>query len=228
METEEQIIYSLLDTIRNGLINNDEVISERLLRSYLRESRAFIIRSSFKEGYLIFGEEFQSLGDITLNSVAGEITYDLPRLIRLPNNASIRLTTVEGYVIPVLSKQDVQRSVSNPVTMFQPKAHIEGSTLSFYPGAKYPGAMRSGSGIHQYFNSISSLKAHLECVLYSPDDLVGYDWTKDPFPISAELLAVVKNNVLKKDLSVLLSMKTDQVTNMKQDQVRYHDEGKID
>ena len=228
METEEQIIYDLLETIRGGILNNDETIDERLLRSYLRESRAYIIKQAFKDGTQIFGDEFQSLGDITLTNTSGVIWYSLPRLIRLPNNQALRLTSVEGYVIPIVSKNDVQRSKTHPVNKFQPKAYIEGSKLYFYPGKKFSDAMDEGAGIDTFFDSIVALGAHLECVLYDPKDLTGYDWTSDYFPISAELLALVKNNIMKKDLSILVQMKTDEVTNMKQDEVRYHDEGKID
>ena len=225
METEEKIVYQLLDEIRGSQLNNDEVIDEREVRSFLREHRPFIINRAFNNGLTVSGIEFQSLGTITLVEVSNQLTYALPSIVRLPNNAGVRITTLSGYNIPLVSKESVYLSLNNPIGQFQPKAYIEGNTLIVFPPVENDDAMNDGSGLDNIITEISTTKELLlDCILQNPDDGTGYDWTASEYPLSQELISVLKNEVRRRNLNIIINAKTDEVTNMKNDSITYHDE----
>ena len=228
--TEENIIYQLLDEARGGLINNDEVISERQMRMFLQEHRANIIRKAYNDGMTVAHDEFQNIGDITLTSTAIYRTYNLPNIIKLPNYLGIRLTvSLDNYVIPIVSKESFSLSKKNPMGQYLPKAYIEGGVLTVYKGLANADNMFTGTGLNEKIaDIIASNSLHLSCILQNPDDLPSYDWTTSNYPLSNELITVLKNEVKRKNLNMLLQTKTDEVTNMKQDNIRYHDQGKID
>ena len=238
METEENIVYQILDAVRGGRLNDDELLGERDVRSYLRVHRANIIRKTFKDGYTISDDEFQSLGIVTIAASGSNYIYTLPGLIRLPNNMGLKVTTASGYNIPIITKEDFHLSKANPYNGKLPKGYINNNVLTIYPGHTTteevsgfvnPTMMNEGSGFESVRTEIvTDLKVDIDAVLYNPDDDTAYDWTTDPYPLSPELIAILKEQIDLKEFVKIINAKTDEVTNMKADNVRYHDQGKID
>lgn len=91
--------------------------------------------------------------------------------------------------------------------------------------------MNSGGGLNTVIGEINTdLKAYLEFIAYNPDDVESYDWTTSPYPLSAELISVLKDQLLRKEFGITIEskIKVDEVTNAKHDTIRYQDQGKID
>jgi len=227
MEIEENIVYQLLDEVRAANLNDDEVIEERHIRAFLREHRGTIIHKSFNNGLTVTANEFQSFGIISLTLSGATLYYDLPSIIRLPNEAGIRLTSVSGYVIPIISKESFNLSLNNPVNQFLPKAYIEGDRLVISKGASNPDSMNNGNTLDSIISTINNKQVHLDCILHNPDDLSSYDWTKSPYPLSDELIPLLKDLVKRKNLRFFLETKSDEVTNAKNDNIRYHEQGNV-
>ena len=88
--------------------------------------------------------------------------------------------------------------------------------------------MEGGNALSVVISELSTdLKIHLECILYNPEDLTGYDWTTNLYPLAFELIEPLKDLVLRKEFQIIVNAKVDEVANMKNDSIRYHDQGNI-
>lgn len=223
--TEENLVYQLLSEIRGAQLNNDEVIDEREVRVFLREHRPSIIESNFQKGLTVFGIEFQPLGLVDLTNQGYALTKDLPSIIRLPNNAGIKVTTPTGYNIPVISKESYILSLSNPMNQFQPKAYIENNILYVYEGKSNVNAMNDGGNLSGIVTEIKTgLKVYVEAILDNPEDGVNYNWTSSVYPLSHELINKLKTNLKRNNFNLILNTKSDEAANMKNDNVLYHEQ----
>jgi hypothetical protein len=200
MITEENVVYQILDLIRASQSNADEPIDEREIRALMKARRPRLIEKAFMGGTLVDGIEFQDLGPVTLS---GTFTFPLPPFIQLTYFQGIKITTPSGYNIPVMNYESYMLEKGNPITKYQPKAYIQHQLLTVYPGLTPINAMGDGAG-HEY------------------------DWTTSPYPLSPELIDVLKEGVIYRDLQVGAQAKVDEVSNLKVDNIRYHDQGKID
>ena len=228
METEDSIVYQLLDEVRGAKLNNDEVITERHIRSFMREKRASIIGKSYNRDYLVTEDEFQSFGIVDLTFGATSYYYDVPPLISLKDNMGIRILAGTGASIPVMTRENYRLAGANPLQKYQPRAYLQGQRLYVVGGSSNLDFMDQGAGNDATRDSIyTSQQIYLEAVLYDPSGLSTYDWTNDPYPLAPELISRLKNDIKRTSLASIIQTKSDEVVNANSDSVRYHDRGNV-
>jgi hypothetical protein len=227
--TEESIVYQLLSTIRASELSNDETITERRLRSFLRTHRAEAIYKNTAKGLLASDEYFQEIevGLIQINT--REWVTIVPEIIQLPDNFGIKFLTAGFTNIPVIGEEYYHLSKKNIINKHLPAAKIEGLKLTLRLPEISPYAMNGGSNGESLIDCIkrNNDSMRLKVILDNPDDQPGYDWTTSPYPVPNELIQTIKDSIFRKELSITLETKSDQVPNMKNDTLRYHDQGKV-
>jgi hypothetical protein len=227
--TEESIVYQLLSAVRASELSNDEVITERRIRSYLRTHRANLISKSTLEGRLIGDDCFQSvpLSFSRLNKL--EWISVVPSIIGLYDNFGMKLTSPGFENITILSEEDYHLNKKNPVNKFLASAKVFNSVLTIRVPDPSPYAMNGGNSNKTMLSCLvnNKDKIMMSAVLDNPDDAIDYDWTKDAYPCPPELIQEIKNEVLKREFNIILSTKPDQVPNAKNDNLRYHDQGQV-
>lgn len=229
MLTEENIVYQLLDTIRGSQINNDEPIDEREIRALMATKRASIISQATYNGIMITDTEFQSLGIVSLVDTSGVYSYDIPDFYRLENFYGIRVTTATGYIVPIMTYQDFLMNKTNPVSKYLPLGYMKANVLYIYEGAVPESSINNGSQITTAIDEIKTNKeVFIELVLRDVNDAANYDWTTSQYPLSANLINKMKDDILRRDLQINVMAKVDEVANIKRDTIRYHDQNKID
>lgn len=227
--TEESIVYQLLNTIRASELSNDETITERRMRSFLRSHRAEAIYKATRMGILASDEYFQQV-DLALNQLNSvEWTGEIPDIVQLPENYGTKLMSYGFENVPVISEEYYYLSKKNIVNKYLPMAMIEGLTLKVRIPQVSPYAMNSGLAGISLIDCLkrNSNNMRLKVILSDPDDGLNYDWTTSPYPVPNELIQTIKEGILRRELGIILETKSDQVPNMKNDTLRYHDQGKV-
>jgi len=227
--TEESIVYQLLSSIRASELNNDEVVTERRVRSFLRTHRASLMNQATLEGRLVDDDFFQTV-ELQLKKInAIEYVSPLPSLIALTDNFGIKLLTPGFENIPVESEERYHLGKKSPINKFNPSAMVFNGELTIRIPTPSPYAMNGGQGNKVILNCLESNKDKVKmmAVLDNPDDGFQYDWTVDAYPVPPELIQPIKDNVLKKEFNIILATKSDQVPNAKNDTLRYHDQGTV-
>jgi len=226
--TEESIVYQLLNTIRAAELNNDEVVTERRVRSLMRIQRPSLISKFSNKGETIQDVCFQRLDDIQLTDNNNEYIAELPALVYLPNNFGVRITTKEFANITLVNNEDYELSKRNPINKHKPKATIIDQVLKIYLNGTNPSNLDGGSRANQVNQSIIANKAiQISAVLDNPENGLNYDWTKTEYPLNPEAISELKNNILRRDFQLVLQTKSDQVPNSKNDTLRYHDQDDV-
>jgi hypothetical protein len=227
--TEESIVYQLLNSIRASELSNDETITERRIRSFLRTHRTQEIFKMSRGGLLAEDEFFQDV-ELTLNQIN---TYEwvgaVPDIVQLPNNFGIKFTTKGFTNIPVISEEYYHLSKKNIVNKFLPCAKVEGLELTLYIPTVSPYSMNNASIAESLYMCMKRNAEYfkLKVILDNPDDGIDYDWTTSPYPVPNQIIQTIKEGILRKEFSIILDTKSDQVPNMKNDTLRYHDQGKV-
>lgn len=228
MTTEENIVFQLLETIRASELNSDEVIDEREIRSHIRTHRATLIEKYSNNGMVIQEVCFQRCNAIRDNDLGlQEFTMTVPNIINLPYFYGVRLFSKSYFAIPVTSEEKYYLSKENILNKYQPKANLQGQTLQVYAGSVSPNVWSDGISMTNIINEIKNEDLVLSAVLSNPDDGIGYNWTTSKFPFPEEMIQELKKNILRQEFNIILQTKSDQVPNMKNDTLRYHDQGKI-
>lgn len=227
--TEESIVYQLLNVIRASELSNDESITERRLRSFLRTHRAEAIFKATRMGLLASDEYFQPV-DISLSRINDkEWVGSVPDIIQLPDNYGTKLLTPGFLNISVVQEEYYYLNKRNIVGKHQPLAMLQDNKLTLRIPKNSPYAMNGGSKGISLLQCLEQGKNHvkLRVILSNPDDGYLYDWQTSPYPVPNELIQTIKDSVLRRELSIVLETKSDQVPNMKNDTLRYHDQGKV-
>ena len=226
--TEESIVYQLLSSIRASELTNDEVITERKLRSFLRSKRAELIYKFSDKGMTIDDAFFQKVAVNLTKINQTEWIASLPNIITLPNNFGVKLMTLGFSNISVLSEESYHLNKSSIVNKHLPAAKIEDNTLTVRITKPSLLSLNNGLGNEVLLNCLKGKEAViLSAILDDPDDGLNYDWTKSPYPVPFETIDALKSEVLRRDLAIILETKSDQVPNSKNDTLRYHDQGQV-
>lgn len=222
MRTEEEIIYSIIETVKKGEVNQDNKLNERLLRTFLHKYRARLL-SDLPE--MISGENFQYVGQTFFYFVRGQIyeATNIPKLIKLPNSFGVMLE-LNGENIPLLEREDFNLGIKNPINGFLPKATLMNDRMKLFIGKKQDTSCgfkpKDNYLINDFLAQLNSnltsskirVYADLYAVLMNPDDASDYDWTRDPFPLDAELIEQMTNSILQYEFNIILQTQTDKVT----------------
>jgi len=242
METEEQIVYQLLEAVRGSDINNDETIGEREIRSYLRSYRAQILNKSYFEGALIPNNVFQSLGVLTMPSVVDSnnpLIYNLTPLIISPiinfnENNGLRVwiydreNSINSEEIEVKDYDSFILNQKHPIFKYSPSVSYKNNSIYLYSGKKFNkntlNENKKGNANTQLLTDITGqsgspvggthVKIYIEAVLQNPDDSLGYDWTFNPYPFPSELIHILKKEILRNEFNLILQTKSDNIGNM--------------
>ena len=229
--TEEEILYSILNTAFGSQLNDDLPVDEREVRYLMMIERSRLIIQAAYKGFVIDENNYQLISgaDLTDTPDTSVFSMILPQLVQVNNFKGIRIYASNNQPIPMGNKEDFLLHKGQPISKFRPFSYLENNILYIYSGETYTDAMSNGSGLANTVSKIKTdKKINVEAIFLNPESVSGYNWTKDPYPIEEALISPLKDNVLKKSLLLAQNMKIDEVANMKNDNIRYHDQGKID
>lgn len=241
MTTEKAFIYSILNTVRVAEHNNDETVTESLLRNYVYIHRPESLRKFYKDGQTVGDEVFQKIEATLTKLPNGDFVFELPKIIRFTNHYGFYLEKY-GMVIPVVSSENFNLNKRNPFNSKFAYAKTEGNKLLLRLPESLEGLDQAGENyvvINELLTSIYQqelfnynfpleatpvvIQLDLSCVLYDPNDCPTYDWEVDIFPFPAERLPELEQQILVKEFGIMNQSKKDEVQNGRADQVRYHD-----
>lgn len=224
METEEKIVYSIIETANNGGVNDDALINERIVRSFLATYRGSIIEKYSDAGISVSDELFQTLpGQEFLLLRDRLFTKFLPKIIRLKNmyGASGIKFEKQDENIPILSGEEFNNSLKSIINKYHPKAKFVGSLATIYIGKKNLSPCAAADGLNSFVDVFEKeflssdknlITVDITAILENPDDDPGYDWTRSPYPLDSESIAELKSQILSREYNIVFQAKTDKVT----------------
>lgn len=220
MNTERHIVYQIMNIVRNHEHNNDEPITERLMRAYLKTHRSESIRKAYKNGTSNFDECIQNVS-INLENNGNEFSGKIPKIIRLTNNSGFGLS-INGHSVPVVDAEQYNLSKMTMHGRTQFFAKSEGSTIVLFR----PQPTKALSQDSNLLNAINSKNPMftLSAILTDPSDDPNYDWENDVYPFPSEREQELVATVLSKVFGISMSMKPDQVQNAAADNITYHEQ----
>jgi len=227
MRTEEQIVYELLNVYHGGELSDDNVVNERLMRSFLRKHRASKLAKYFMDGVSFSEEIFQDLGVLEFQeNNKSDFFKKLPPLI-LINNFGLVLRKGD-YIIPLTSREAFERSKKNLINKGWPKATTSSQGAVIYVGLSElcKADLKSLKEItvasfNQEINSFDTerkITVEVSAVLYDPSSSPTYNWTIDPYPCPSEIIDEITTSTLARDLNLMIRTNIDQNMNKMVDQ----------
>jgi hypothetical protein len=227
MGTEEEIVYSIIETAKKGNLSDDNRINERLVRGFLKIYRATAIAKSSTMGITITDECFQYLGNLKFDFVRSrQFQRQLPKMILLNSNFGVRFET-NGENIPVLNSEEFTLSLKSLLNGKLPKAKMIANKAVIYTGEYI---IVNGKQKPKYNYAIEDLQNQMSTnqnnfvnvevygVLDDPDNAEDYDWTTSPYPCPSELIEDIKTKILAKEFNLILNLKVDKVTDSNDDE----------
>ncbi len=221
MRTEEQIVYELMNIYHGGQVSNDNVISERLMRSFLRKHRARKIPKFSTYGLTITDECFQHVGTIFLEKTKYYYEKKIPAVIYM--DAHGIMVTKNEKEIPVMDRMAFRSSLKNILNKNFPKATMHGDLLILFPGKINECQVDTSSDMGlllkafddeiKSFNDNEKVSIDLSAVLYDPSQAQSYDWTKDPYPCPSEIIDEITISTTQTDLGLMLRQYIDNNVN---------------
>lgn len=220
MGTEEQIVWDIIETAKQGLSSDDSRLDERTVRSFLHTYRASLINKYSMEGLLISDECFQYLGALEFDYLKPkQFTRQLPKIIRMQNYGL--MFSKNGENIPVMESEQFQLGLKNIINGKHPKAMFLAEKATIFIGRRAQTTcgqtLDLNTMIDDFENELidtSGTKITIDvwAVLHNPDDAPGYDFTQDPFPCNSELVEDIKTKIYQKEFNIWVNTRTDKVT----------------
>lgn len=232
MVTEEQIVYSIIETVKNGEVNQDSRIGERIVRAFLAKYRADIIRKYSMDGYLISDECYQSLYNKYFYKVqkGRNLLFqytNFPKTIRLKDSFGIFFTKNEEN-IPILNNEEFYLGLKNKINKRLPKAMLIDNIAFVHIGeltetscGTFPKNNVLVNDLFEEYNitTVTTKRPYItldvKLILQNPDDADNYDWTSTPYPLNPELIEKITNDILRVEYNIILQVKNDKVTDGK-------------
>jgi hypothetical protein len=220
METEEELVYSIMETATAGSQNDDGEISERFVRNLLRQYRAPAIAKASMMGALVTDECFQPLGELEFTLIRNnQFERMLPKIILLNDNSGV-IFEKNGESIPVLNSEEFSLGLKSLINRQLPKSKISGSKAVIFSGYTITHCKvkpSTNNVINDFKEELVStqgkkITVSVSAILDNPDHGLGYDWTTSNYPCSSELIDEIKTNILRKEFGIILSVKPDIVT----------------
>lgn len=230
--TEQQLVYSIINTINGGEHNNDNPTSERFIRNLLNIYRVDSINKMYKKGNKVSDEIFQTI-ELSFSKINFfEHYFLLPRIIEFENKAGLFLSKNE-IEIPILNNSQYTSSKLNRFSKTKPFAKKIANKLTLYIGAYDENKIDQSSPYYFLLNTLvtesnsSNVSASLNCVLFDPSSHNSYDWEKDQYPYPAERIKELKEQILRKEFGIIIESKKDEVQNARPDSIRYQSEDDV-
>lgn len=244
MKTELEIVYSILNVARGGEHNNDEKLTERLIRSFIRTYRPESLRKYYKDGVELNDEVFQKKTlALTLNG-ANEFTCQIPQIIRLDKNFGMYLE-IDGIEIPIVSSELYSINKKSRFNKVFVQSKTEYDKLIVYGGV-FPNNLDTSTepsiaistirnlvyqqqlaNIQNSTNNPVTINANLKAVFFDPSDADNYNWETSVFPFPATRLTELEQQIMVKEFGMEAKSKSDEVQNARFDKVNYHENQQI-
>lgn len=203
MRTEKEIVYSVLNSMRGGHSNNNDNISLRLIRSWIASERANLLLQFTDSGRSINEENYQELSNQSFNKVENEINVykkTLPKIIYFNRRSGVRIRYGSETVLMCTKNQDRNYQKDNYFKNVK-RAWVIGNEMY----------VRIGNGLE------NSIVLNIEAVLFYPGDSSSYNWETDFFPLQSELMSVLKEIVMKKEMNIVNNSLNDRTNNFTSD-----------
>ena len=224
--TEQEIIYSLLETIRNSEINDDERMTEAYLRNILYTYRADALKGMHDVSEEVF-QEFSLKTVLEQNSSGIFHSTNLPDIIYDVSRYGILIYDLYGTELPVTSKEEAVNSQKR--RFYTPKyiAFIQAGKLTIQANLKL--LETSGDIENSLLNLLNTNDSviKISCVLTDPSKGDGYNWRESNFPFPSVKTNTLKQNILRREFGIMYEVKKDEIQNARADNIIYQDESKL-
>jgi len=222
--TEREIVYSIIETLNANEYNNDNTISERLVRNLIYSYRGEQLRKYYKDGVNLTDECYQTI-EIKLDKINPfEFKGVTPQIIEFGNREGFYISKY-GISIPVVNNTVYAMASENDL----PLAKRIGVNVNLKIQQSLSPCVSGSSKNGIVYNALlsegrkGSTNVELTAVLVDPSDDSDYNWLTDVFPFPAEKLDELKTTILRKEFGITSQIKSDEVQNVRKDNVRYHE-----
>jgi len=209
--TRKEIAYNILNTLRGGRSTNNDHISLRQVEFNVDYYRAMLIRRDFQRNGIVTRHFEQDLGCIELTSVnaskccnlpldcvVSRTVVKLPRMIRFNQSEAITVQDIGGLnTIPVIDNVAIQFLPFDRFTKNETKAYM----IEDYLYVHNPKGMDT-------INVRGILEQPMEAAKFDCDGSDCFDEDSD-YPISADLVPVITDNLLKGSFMMIAQTRSD-------------------
>jgi hypothetical protein len=220
--TINEIAYNLLNLIRGGKTHHDEDISLEQLKFNIKYYRAMFIRRDFAKNGVVTRHIEQDLGCVNLQYIDGskccglEVGSSVYRTVDpLPRTIRFNFTEALTYVGDVTGTKTIPLVNPNTLPYLAYDKHTKGRYKAYVIGD------------HLYvYNAYGLDTINVRGVFENPEEVSRYgdcskgecyDPSKDPFPISMDMLTLINQGITAGELTLLAGTYSDTVNDRMQD-----------
>ena len=206
--TLDAMAYDLWLTIRSGRIVDDDDIDLRLIKFWIRNSRAVWIKNELSKNRPIPQRFIQDINDGCVSLERADINLCpllsvgctiLRTAIEIPNTIEVQGVPTLTRVGPTLSNQGTFHIVPYERTPYVGEGRFSKNFIfAFWKDNRIYLATKGTSLAYTGMKKIN-----IRGVFVDPEIVPGYDATKD-YPISEALWVYLKDIIIKTDVSTLL------------------------
>lgn len=224
--TELEIVYSLIETLNANEYNNDNKITERMVRNLVYSYRGEVLRKYYSEGNDITDECFQLI----------EVQFKKSGLLEFQSNSKTSIMELsyrqgmflEKFGIPIPIVSSMEFSMANEEDL--PLAKKIGTLITLKYQKTLLSCIKTNSEkaiLLKAFQTESKnnefVEADLYAILVDPSKGKDYNWQETPFPFPGEKIDELKTTILRKEFGITANVKSDEVQNSRNDSIRYHE-----
>lgn len=202
MTTEKEIVYSILNSLRGSHSDNNDMLSERLIRSWVNTERANILLQFTDAGRSISEENYQDI-HLEVDKIEDNLyCQNIPKIIFFNKRTGVRILHKTNNVLMCTKSQNVHYQ-KNPYTANLDRAWLIGNKLFSY--------------LKEGYEDVEIL--FIDAILYNPSHQISYNWETSSYPLQSELITVLKTTILQKHSGIVNPLLNDNNNDFKQDLV---------
>lgn len=227
--TEEEIVYSIIETLNANEYNNDNKITERMVRNLIYQYRGEILRKYYSEGDEINEECFQLIElnfkrkgvlEFQANASAGVMEFSLRQGFFLEKfGVTIPVVSSMEYSLSQEADLPLAKKIGTLITLKYQKSLVS----CIKPNSPKAVVLKAFQREVRQSPKDESIKADLYAVLVDPSKGKDYDWLSTPFPFPGEKIDELKTTILRKEFQITANVKSDEIQNARVDNIRYHE-----
>jgi len=188
MVTEKEIVYSILNSLRGSHSSNNDMISERLIRSWINTERANLLLQFTDSGRSISQENYQNISiEFSKKQRDGYYKTKIPKILFFNRRSGIRIYYRGESVLMCTKTQNKNYEISPYLKEVQ-RCWVVGDYL--YSKVDKGSMLQKGI-------------LDIDAVLFNPSDDSNYNWETDTYPLQGELVNVLKTTVLKNNGNII-------------------------